>query len=108
MQNAQLSILNIVFRKKDAILMKNLLVNDKSMWVLFFLRFRVTLRFWNFSALLKETFLQANAKKYRISNEKIKYINSAQTIYNYFDFLVLCNKVNKLDAIIKFNYANFK
>ncbi len=41
-------------------------------------------------------------------NEKIKYINSTQAIYDYFDFLVLCNKIDKLDAIIKFNYANFK
>jgi len=30
MQNARLPILDIVFKKKDAILMKNLLVNDKS------------------------------------------------------------------------------
>jgi len=43
-----------------------------------------------------------------MSNEKIKYINSAQVAYDYFDFLKLYNEVNRLDAIIKFNYANFK
>ncbi len=41
-------------------------------------------------------------------NEKIKYINSKQATYNYFDFLKLCNKANRLDAIIEFDYANFK
>ncbi len=43
-----------------------------------------------------------------MSNEKIKYVNSAQATYNYFDFLMLCNKANRLNAIIEFNYANFK
>ena len=43
-----------------------------------------------------------------MSNEKIKYINSAQVAYDYFDFLKLYNEVNRLDTIIKFNYANFK
>jgi hypothetical protein len=41
-------------------------------------------------------------------NKKIKYIDSAQATYDYFDFLKLCNEANRLDAIIKFNYANFK
>ncbi len=41
-------------------------------------------------------------------NEKIKYIDNAQIIYNYFNFLVLYNKANRLDAIVKSNYANFK
>ena len=43
-----------------------------------------------------------------MSNEKIKYINSAQVAYDYFDFLILYSKANKSNAIIKFNYANFK
>ncbi len=77
MQNARLPILDIVFKEKDAILMKNLLVNDKSTWVSLFLRFRATLRSWNSSALSKETLLQANARKYCISNEKMKYVDSA-------------------------------
>ena len=38
----------------------------------------------------------------------MKYINSAQVAYDYFDFLKLCNETNRLDAIIKSNYANFK
>jgi hypothetical protein len=38
----------------------------------------------------------------------MKYVDNAQTTYNYFDFLKLCNEANKLHAIIEFNYANFK
>ncbi len=38
----------------------------------------------------------------------MKYVDSAQTTYDYFDFLELCNEVDRLDAIIESNYANFK